>query len=201
MKEIYIAQNEIGKFDWAHPSDEQFKFTAYVREDRKVVERNGIRCCLHLSSDDAESVKSYIDSCVEMEEWHLVFDKVMSFSRGIISTTDYKSEALAFAAEYRDSFDEISAEHVRRTIEKAQRDIDTARAILDAYSTPNARCEDYREEIMERAGASIGYLLKWASDAEKSLEDFKPESAKYAKEKEKAEGYRTQHSKLVALLA
>ena len=170
MKKLKLNQCNTGCYNFLDDKQKSVQFSAsIVGEDNKIIERNGIKCLLHVSSsEDPDYLCERLVQAFKEGDIETLTDESAKNAGRWFGTTDYRAQTLAFAAEFRDSYVEIAerfqAEHymeIKVKIEKLQKELESC----GLYSEP--------DEVIKAAEKCIPKSSKvW----EKELNDLKPES-------------------------
>ncbi len=200
MKEIRLTQLSVGKYNWANESEESCQFSMGIYDENGVVKRGGVECKLRVShSEDPETMERELRSAWERGEIDYLIECSAKDSSRWFGSTDYAAQTLAFAAEYRDSKDELESSYVSEHKKNIERQIESLERQLKTlgFSTEgDDAVEVARKNVLESAGGPRA-MAEWKK---KSMADLKEDSEAYKKAAQSLEGYNKRAEMLESLI-
>lgn len=197
MKTIDILQCSIGHFNWANSSEESLHFSLGITENNKIIERNGIKCILHINKyNDLEYYNDYFQELVSNEEYLELIELGLKYGNSVLSSTDYIAQCFAFAGEYINSFEEIEKSMIKRNEDNLEKEIKQLEDKLAQLRKTKIYFADLRENIKDGIEEGLKKYKDWIELNNQEIKQLKKDSDKRKlleddnkKYKDKIKGY------------
>jgi hypothetical protein len=197
MKTIDILHCSIGHFNWANSSEKSLHFSLGIKENNKIIERDGIKCILYIIKyDDLEYYRDYFQELVTTEEYLDLINLGLEYGNSVLSSTDYIAQCFAFAGEYINSFEEIEKSMIKRNEDDLKKEIKQLEDRLVQLRKTKIYFTDLREDIKDGIEEGLKKYKNWIELNNEEIKQLKKDSDKRKlleddnkKYKDKIKGY------------
>jgi len=180
MKLIKVTQNHVGRYSLGS-NEETLSFYMGIYEDNKIMELDGDKAILHYSGDPDEV--EYFEEAIENIEG--VFQKCFDYAERVWSTTDYKSQCIAFAKLYTMHLSEIEQNMLMLRKARIEKEIAKLTAQLNETELLYDISDAYNDCVTKR----IRLHQKWLDEEKKKLSELKDNAPSRASVVTKIEKY------------